>query len=200
MMILALLYLLGEQTSTTAPDDYAQASAVSAMFDATQGSWTRIFASGAKRYVDAEMVLFRDAVDSGCGPSQPAMGSFYCPLDRRVYVDLGVYRELRRRFATAADLAMAYILAHEVAHHVQTLLSGERSTRSELQADCLAGVSWHATAHGARGRAELENAVKAAITVGAHDSSEVLTHGSPAQRVNSFRSGFESGQISVCLK
>jgi len=200
--------------STTPPDDMMAAS-VSSMFDAMQNTWTRLFASTGKRYVESQLVLFRHAVESGCGHSQPAMGSFYCPLDRKAYVDLGVYRELRERFGRSGDLVQAYVLAHEIGHHVQALLSLKQrarrlgaeqpaateglSTRFELQADCLAGVSWHPrTARSALERDDIEKAVRAAVVIGMHESPEALTHGSPVQRVNSFRLGFESGQVSVC--
>lgn len=201
--------------ASTTPEAYMLAASVSSMFDATQDTWIRLFASTGKHYVEAHLVLFRDAVESGCGHSQPAMGSFYCPVDRKAYVDLGIYRELRERFGGSADLVQAYVLAHEIGHHVQALLRIEQrarqlrveqpaaterlSTRFELQADCLAGVSWHSrTARGALEHGDIEKAVNAAVVIGAHESPEALTHGSPAQRVNSFKLGFESGQISVC--
>jgi predicted metalloprotease len=197
--LLALLYLLGVAPCIAAPQDPAPAAVVTARFEAMQRTWSGIFATHGLRFVNAELVLFREAVNSGCGPSRPAMGSFYCAADRMVYADLGVLLELRRRFAASADLAMTYILAHELAHHVQALLRVPRSQDSERQADCLAGVSWHAVRRDARQRAVLEKAIEAAVAAGSPDAS-AQTHGSPAQRISSFRSGVDSGRISACLE
>ena len=214
----ASLPLAGQASpASPQPPDHMMAASVSSMFDATQNTWTRLFASMGKRYIESELVLFRHAVESGCGHSQPAMGSFYCPIDRKAYVDLGVYGELRERFGRTGDLVQAYVLAHEIGHHVQTLLSLKQrdgqlgaeqpaaterlSTRFELQADCLAGVSWYPrTTRSALGRDDIGKAVRAAVVIGVHESPEALTHGSPAQRVNSFRLGFESGQVSSCTR
>jgi predicted metalloprotease len=199
-MLLPFAYLLASYVSGATAADHALASSVSSMFDATQRAWSRTLANDGKRYVAAQMVLFRAAVDSRCGPSQPAMGSFYCALDGKVYVDFEAYFDLRRRFAASADLAMAFIVSHEVAHHVQSQLDGGRVGGGELEADCLAGVSWHARKRGARERANLEQAVRAAVAVGAHGPPEASAHGSPSQRLLAFRSGLDSGRISTCRK
>jgi predicted metalloprotease len=197
--MVALLYLLGVAPCIATPQDSALAAGVTARFEAMQRIWSGIFATHGLRFVNAELVLFREAVNSGCGPSQPATGSFYCAADRKVYADLGVFQELHRRFAASADLAMAYILAHEVAHHVQVLLHVAPSPHSERQADCLAGVFWHAARRDARQRADVEKAIQAAVAAGSPDPS-ALTHGSPTQRIRAFRSGVDSGRISACLE
>jgi uncharacterized protein len=197
--MLALLYLLGVAPCIAAPQEPALAAVVTERFEAMQRTWSRIFATSGLRFVNAELVLFREAVNSGCGPSQPAAGSFYCVADRTVYADLGLLHGLHRRFAASADLATAYILAHEVGHHVQALLRVAPSQDSERQADCLAGVSWHAARRDARQRADLEKAIQAAVAAGSPDAS-AQTHGSPTQRIRWFRSGVDSGRISACLE
>jgi len=189
-----------------AADAYRVVEVASAEFHVTQRRWIQLFASTGRPYVAAQLVPFRVAVDSGCGSSQAADGSFYCPLDRKVYVDLDVHLELQQRFPASAALAQAYILAHEIGHHVQALLDIEHGARPgimqarfELQADCLAGISWHsATATRALERRDVEKAVLEAILIGEHVPSDASTHGSPAERIGSFRRGFESGQFSAC--
>ena len=134
---------------------------VSFVLDDTQRTWTQIFQQQGRSYRHAKLVLFRDAVDSACGTSQSATGPFYCPDDEKVYIDLSFYDELKQRFGAPGDFAQAYVLAHEIGHHVQKLLGietqvqramgthpGERNALSvglELQADCLAGVWGHST-------------------------------------------------------
>jgi predicted metalloprotease len=175
-------------------------------------------------YRDARLVLFRDATESGCGLGQAQMGPFYCPSDEKVYVDLGFYEELRARFGAPGDFAQAYVLAHEIGHHVQKLSGIEAEVRSaqrespgranalsvrmELQADCLAGVWGHSAA--ARGKLEtgdVEEGLGAAAAIGddriqrmggGRVSPEAWTHGSSEQRVEWFRRGLEQGDPDAC--
>jgi predicted metalloprotease len=183
-----------------------------------------VFRRQVPGYEDARLVLFRDAVASGCGQASAAMGPFYCPRDRKAYIDLAFYEELRRRFGAPGDFAQAYVLAHEIGHHVQTLVGTEARVRSaqrarprdanalsvamELQADCLAGVWAHSTARrDLLERGDLEEGLAAAAAVGddriqemstGRVSPESFTHGSSEQRVRWFRRGFESGDPGAC--
>ena len=169
-------------------------------------------------------MLFRDAVDSQCGMGQSAMGPFYCPPDQRVYIDLSFLDELKRRFGAPGDFAQAYVITHEIGHHVQNLLGIERqvraqqqrnpgaandlSVRMELQADCFAGVWGHST--GQRQileQGDLEEGLNAAAAIGddrlqressGRVSPESFTHGSSAQRVEWFRRGLSDGKIESC--
>ena len=175
-----------------------------------------------KPYTRAKLKLFTQAVDTGCGRSSAAIGPFYCPPDQMAYIDLSFYKELRARFGAPGDFAQAYVLAHEMGHHVQNLLgveqdrrtyhSGEsrnqHSVRVELQADCYAGV-W---GHSAAGKkllevGDLEEAVTAAQAIGDDRLSkeagvdvnpETFTHGTSAQRVKWFRRGFDTGKLEAC--
>ncbi|HEU4629359.1 MAG TPA: neutral zinc metallopeptidase, partial [Gemmatimonadaceae bacterium] len=173
-------------------------------------------------YQDATLVLFRNAVQSGCGSAQSAMGPFYCPLDEKVYIDLGFYDDLRARFGAPGDFAQAYVLAHELGHHVQHLLGidqqvrqaqqsnpgegNELSVRLELQADCLAGV-WGYHARNLLEPGDIEEGLNAAAAIGddrlqrqsgtgVHPES--FTHGTSAQRVSWLRRGLESGDPNAC--
>lgn len=189
-----------------------------------QETWAKLLPQYGGRFHPARLVLFRNSTDSGCGPAQSVMGPFYCPLDERVYLDLGFFEELKRRFGASGDFAQAYVLAHELGHHVQHLLgtdakvrqaqesnpsaANEFSVRLELQADCYAGV-W---AHSSEQRQKLEpgdveEALKAASAVGddriqrrttGRINVDSFTHGSAAQRSQSFRRGFESGDPRSC--
>jgi predicted metalloprotease len=194
------------------------------VFDDVQRSWQEAFAKAGKQYRRAKLVIFSRGVNTACGPASVATGPFYCPADERVYLDLGFFGELRSRFGAPGDFAQAYVIAHEVGHHVQRLLgieedvrqrSRERpdqanalSVRLELQADCLAGV-W---AHGVYQRKDLEpgdteEALGAAAAVGddriqqgaqGRISPETFTHGSSEQRTRWFRTGFDSGDANRC--
>jgi predicted metalloprotease len=187
-----------------------------------QATFEAKFTAAGKPYRHAKLVLFTDAVDTGCGRSSRAIGPFYCPADEHAYIDLSFYRELRQRFGAPGDFAQAYVLAHEIGHHLQKLLGVERraqaqrrghgrndtSVRIELQADCFAGV-W---GHDARGKrlleaGDLEEALTAATAIGddrlQHQAGrevnpETFTHGSSAQRVRWFRRGFDSGRFDAC--
>jgi predicted metalloprotease len=166
-------------------------------------------------YQDAHLVLFRDAIRSACGTATTAVGPFYCQLDRKVYIDLGFYDELRRRFGAPGDFAQAYVIAHEVGHHVQNLkgLFGRGEVSSvpiELQADCLAGA-WAKSAD-ARGLVEVgdvDEALNAASQIGddtiqrrstGHVQPETFTHGSSAQRVGAFRRGYDGGAAACGIR
>jgi predicted metalloprotease len=165
--------------------------------------------------------LFRDYTQSGCGGAESATGPFYCPADQKVYIDLGFYDELSRRFAAPGQFAQAYVLAHEIGHHVQNILGIERqaeqgsrkgadssSVRLELQADCFAGVWAHSTQQrGLLEKGDVESALAAAAAVGddrlqkmssGHVSPDSFTHGTSQERTNWFTKGLNSGQISSC--
>ena len=197
---------------------------MSFVLDDSQDNWSRIFAAGNAEYPRARLVLFRDRVNTGCGGAQSATGPFYCPADLKVYIDLGFYDELRRRFGAPGDFAQAYVLAHEIGHHVQNVLGTERkmrqlqqqnpgarnelSVRLELQADCYAGI-WgkHAQDAGRLDAGDVEEALSAASAVGDDRISEMtgssirpesFTHGSAAQRMTWFRRGFDTGRMESC--
>lgn len=193
---------------------------VSFVLDDAQAIWQRRI----RGYPDAKLVLFRDAVRSGCGFAQSAMGPFYCPADQKVYVDLAFYEELRRRFGAPGDFAQAYVLAHEIGHHVQKVLgieprvrqqqqsrpsqANDLSVRMELQADCFAGIWAHSTAQrDLLESGDIEEGLAAAAAVGDDRiqsmsgrgvNPEAFTHGSSRQRVRWFRRGLESGDPDVC--
>ncbi|MCC7053471.1 MAG: zinc metallopeptidase [Gemmatimonadaceae bacterium] len=197
---------------------------MSFVLDDAQANWEKVFTQGGAEYRRARLVLFRDAVNTGCGAAQSASGPFYCPADEKVYVDLGFYDELRRRFGAPGDFAQAYVLAHEIGHHVQNVLGTERqmrqmqqrnpgarnelSVRLELQADCYAGI-WgrHAQQQGRLQPGDIEEALGAASAVGDDRISEMtgsairpesFTHGSAAQRMTWFRRGFDTGTVDAC--
>jgi hypothetical protein len=192
----------------------------------TEETWGAIFRERRRFYEPPKLVLFTDAVDSACGMAGAATGPFYCPGDHKLYVDLSFFGELDQRFGAPGDFAQAYVIAHEVGHHVQNLLgiegkvraargrAGEReanrlSVRLELQADCLAGV-WGNRAEKSRRLLEpgdLEEALRAASAIGddrlqretrGRVVPDSFTHGTSAQRVSWFRRGFESGDIGRC--
>jgi uncharacterized protein len=217
----------GVTTTATRPvEDSAEepeVQFVSFVLDDAQKNWTDILANRNVRYPHAKLVLFRDRVASGCGMAQSATGPFYCPEDQKVYIDLGFYDELKQRFGAPGDFAQAYVLAHEIGHHVQNVLGIERqmrqavgsganqnemSVRLELQADCFAGIWAHTTdqrnmLHGT----DAQEAMNAAAAVGddrlqkmsgRNVSPENFTHGSSEQRTHWFQQGFASGDINSC--
>jgi uncharacterized protein len=198
---------------------------MSYVLDDVQKFWARTFSDSGSTYRDAKLVLFTGSTSSGCGGATSAIGPHYCPADDKVYLDLGFFRELRDRFGAPGDFAEAYVLAHEVGHHVQDLLGisdkvdqqmrsggGEGATglsvRLELQADCFAGV-W---AHSAYERhtlssGDLQEGLNAAAAVGddrlqkeatGRVDRETWTHGSSAERMRWFRAGFDSGDPGNC--
>ncbi len=197
---------------------------VSVVLDSAQADWARILPAAGTPYRPAKLVLFRGAVSSGCGQAQSAMGPFYCPGDEKVYIDLGFYQELRDRFGAPGDFAQAYVLAHELGHHIQKLLGTEAkvrnlqrgspdqenafSVRVELQADCYAGVWAHeADRQGMLEGGDVEEGMGAAAAVGDDRlqrqagqavDPEGFTHGTSAQRTEWFRRGFEHGDIRSC--
>lgn len=199
---------------------------VSVVLADTEDSWRAIFAQSGERYREPRLVLFTDEVASACGFAQAAMGPFYCPGDHKVYIDLAFYEELRSRFGAPGDFAQAYVIAHEVGHHVQNLLgisdqvrraqqaagraeANELSVRLELQADCLAGV-WASHADRARGILEsgdVEEALAAAAAIGddrlqrqttGRVLPESFTHGTSEQRARWFRRGMEGEDLEDC--
>jgi predicted metalloprotease len=213
-----------EGGGASSPEEETLVRFVSFVLDDVQDTWAREFQALGRPYERAKLVLFTDATRSACGVGEAAMGPFYCPLDQKAHIDLGFYQELRRRFGAPGDFAQAYVLAHEIGHHVQNLLglderlraAQERSpgqaralsVRFELQADCLAGVWAHST--GQRDMIEagdVEEAMAAAAAVGddriqkqssGRVNPETWTHGSSEQRARWFGEGFRSGRLSDC--
>jgi predicted metalloprotease len=199
---------------TTTPEEEHLVDFVSFVFDTAQSTWATITAQRGDRYQSAKLVLFRDAVQSACGFAQTATGPFYCPGDHKVYIDLGFYDELRRRFGAPGDFAQAYVLAHELGHHVQTLLgdtfgsSNAGSVRRELQADCFAGIwGYYMAREGVLEQGDAQEGLGAAAAVGDDRlqhmttgtvSPETFTHGTSAQRASWFRRGLQSGRIESC--
>ena len=204
-----------QATSTPAADDTLAAFA-STVLASTEDVWTDIFRQSNAQYTAPRLVLFSGAAQSACGFAQSAMGPFYCPNDEKVYLDLSFFSDLRDRFGAQGDFAEAYVIAHEVGHHVQDLThalqsggGNEVSVRQELQADCLAGV-WGFYAKQKQQLVEpgdLEEALNAASAIGddrlqrqsqRYVVPESFTHGSSAQRTASFKRGFESGNPQAC--
>ena len=212
----------GEVASS--PEEEKLADFVSFVLDDVQQTWSQLLSERHVPYRDAKLVLFRDMTQSGCGTAQSTMGPFYCPLDEKAYVDLGFYDELRRRFGAPGDFAQAYVLAHELGHHVQHLLGTDQQTRRaqqanpdmanslsvrlELQADCYAGV-WGASAakRDKLDPGDVDEGLNAAAAVGddrlqrqatGRVNTESFTHGSAEQRAAWFRRGFSSGKPEQC--
>lgn len=205
----------------TTPEEERLVSFVSFVLDDAQNVWQQQMGSS---YRPAKLVLFRDAVQSACGFAESATGPFYCPGDEKVYIDLGFYEELQQRFGAPGDFAQAYVLAHEIGHHVQNLLgteaevrrtrqtradlANEMSVRLELQADCYAGVWAHSTAQRKLlEQGDVEEGLGAAAAVGddrlqrmggGRVVPESFTHGSSEQRQQWFRSGLEAGRPDAC--
>ena len=202
------------------------ADMISVVMADTEDVWHAIFAEQGRRYEEPTLVLFTGATRSACGVGQAAMGPFYCPADKNAYIDLSFYDDMRTRFKAPGDFAQAYVIAHEVGHHVQNLLgissrvremqsgmskvqANEMSVRLELQADCLAGV-WANRADRARNILEsgdVEEALNAASAIGddrlqkqsqGRIVPESFTHGTSAQRQRWFRAGLSSGDPDAC--
>jgi len=209
-----------------APGEDPLAEFVAVVLGDTEDTWQMLFHSAGRRYEEPRLVLFSDAVQSACGHAQAAMGPFYCPADRKVYIDLSFYRDLRERHAAPGDFAQAYVIAHEVGHHVQNLLgiadqvqrqraqieqqaANRLQVRMELQADCFAGL-WAHHADRARGileQGDVEEALNAATAIGddrlQHEAQgyvvpESFTHGTSTQRVRWFERGLRSGDLQSC--
>jgi uncharacterized protein len=206
------------------PDEEKEVQFVSFVLDDAQGFWTQEFEAAGKPYRRAKLVLFRDQVSSGCGLASSATGPFYCPLDQKVYIDLGFFNELNRRFQAPGDFAQAYVLAHEIGHHIQQQLGIEQevrqesqanpeeanalSVRLELQADCLAGV-WARSTYdrGILESGDLQEGLIAAAAVGddriqtqaqGRIDPESFTHGTSEQRSHWLQTGFDSGRLEAC--
>ena len=197
---------------------------LSAVLDSNQAFWERTLPTMGARYERAKLVLFRDATQTACGLGESASGPFYCPGDGKVYVDLSFLEELKTRFGAPGDFAQAYVLAHEIGHHVQNVLgisdqvrraqSQDRaqanalSVRLELQADCYAGVWGHLAAQQGRlDEGDLEEGLGAAAAVGddriqrqatGRVNPESWTHGSSEQRMQWFKRGFQGGRADAC--
>ncbi|PWB35454.1 neutral zinc metallopeptidase [Pseudomonas sp. SDI] len=218
---------LSPQTRTAPPANDQQAEFVRSILGDTEDTWQAIFAQAGKTYKDPTLILFSGQVSSACGYATSATGPFYCPADQRVYLDMGFFKEMEQRFAAAGDFAQAYVIAHEIGHHVQTLLgvsakvqaarqNGQKMegdngllVRQELQADCLAGV-WAYQAqqrHNWLEAGDVEEALNAANAIGddrlqqqgqGRVVPDSFTHGTSAQRVRWFKTGFADGQINQC--
>jgi len=216
----------GTRPSAQDLKDDPLADRVSVVVADTEDVWTEIFAAQGQRYAAPTLVMFTGATRSACGLGQAAMGPFYCPADKKAYIDLGFYEQMRTRFNAPGDFAQAYVIAHEIGHHVQNLLGisgqvhamkqqlGEAegnalSVRLELQADCFAGV-WANRADRARNILEsgdVEEALNAASAIGDDTLQkqsggavvpESFTHGTSAQRQEWFRAGLQSGDPDQC--
>ncbi len=198
---------------------------VSFVLDDTQKTWEQILPRQAGRpYRHAKLVLFRNYTQSGCGGAESATGPFYCPQDEKVYIDLGFYDELKQRFGAPGEFAQAYVLAHEIGHHIQKVVGTEARVRQmnqgnrrtdnalsvkvELQADCYAGVWAHSTQQrNLLEQGDIQSALGAAAAVGddrlqkmstGQVAPDSFTHGSSAQRMHWFQQGFDSGSIAAC--
>jgi uncharacterized protein len=214
-----------DQASLSA-EDKELADFVSVVLADTEDTWTVLFAADNREYREPTLVLFTDAVESACGFAESAVGPFYCPADEKVYIDLGFYGDLKERYGAPGDFAQAYVVAHEVGHHVQNLLgiseqvqsaqqglstvdANRLSVMQELQADCFAGV-WAHNADEARDlleQGDIEEGLNAASSIGddrlqmesqGRVTPDSFTHGSSAQRVSWFQTGLESGDVNSC--
>ena len=208
------------------PADDKMASFVSTVLADTEDVWKQVFTQGGASYQEPRLVLFRGATSTACGQGQAAMGPFYCPADQKVYIDLGFYETLQKRLGAPGDFAQAYVIAHEVGHHVQNLLGitgkmdqmrgrvskaeyNAMSVRLELQADCFAGTWAH---HAQRARSileqgDVEEAMNAAAKIGDDALQgakggavvpESFTHGTSAQRARWFNTGLQQGSVKAC--
>ena len=210
----------------TSPAEDQKADFVSVVLADTEDTWSAIFRQQGETYREPTLVLFSGSVQSACGYAQAAVGPFYCPLDQKLYIDLSFYEDLQNRYQAPGDFAQAYVIAHEVGHHVQNLLgisgqvqrlqrqvskteANQLSVRLELQADCFAGI-WAHNAQRSRQileQGDIEEALNAASSIGddrlqrqsrGYVSPESFTHGSSAQRVRWFTKGIQSGDPNQC--
>jgi predicted metalloprotease len=212
---------------TQAAGEDGEKAFISRVLADTEDVWTSVFKSFGRNYPDPTLVIYSGITRTACGAGQAAMGPFYCPLDQKVYVDLAFYDELKRRFNVSGDFAQAYVIAHEVGHHVQKQLgildkvqelkqraddevtANQIQVRTELQADCLAGV-WANLNDQMKKRlqpGDIEEALNAASQIGddmiqkkmtGRVVPDAFTHGTAAQRVHWFKAGFESGRMDAC--
>ena len=213
------------QTQRPATEDQA-AEFVSVVLADTEDTWSNLFQQMGRTYVEPKLVLFTNAVESACGFARSAVGPFYCPADQKVYIDLSFYQDLKNKYQAPGDFAQAYVIAHEVGHHVQNLMgissrvsrlqrrvseveANQLSVRQELQADCFAGVGAY---HANQSRqilepGDIEEALNAASSIGddrlqsqsrGYVVPESFTHGSSAQRVRWFKRGIQTGDPAQC--
>jgi predicted metalloprotease len=220
--------LLPSGPTTTAPSgkstlDPAIKDVVLRVLGSTERRWSDVFAASGQKYTPTELVFYRGGTQSGCGAAQAAMGPFYCPTDKRIYLDTDFFQELSQRFGAPGDFAMAYVVAHEVGHHVQDLegtldqahnLQARASetegnaiqVKVELQADCYAGV-WAARDQNLLEPGDVEEGMRAAEAIGDDTLQrqmqgtvvpESFTHGSSAQRMNALQTGLKSGDPAAC--
>ena len=211
---------------SASPEEKRLAEFVSVVLADTEDTWHALFRSMGKTYEEPRLVLFSGAVESACGFASAAVGPFYCPADQKVYIDLSFYSDLKSRFGAPGDFAQAYVISHEVGHHVQNLLgiaekvhslrgrvsekeANKLSVMMELQADCLSGV-WAHHADKARKileQGDVEEALNAASAIGddrlqrkarGYVTPDSFTHGSSAQRMHWFKRGLETGSIGQC--
>ena len=213
-------------TRQTSPQSDRLADFVSVVLADTEDTWRPLFKEMGGNYVEPTLVLFSDRVESACGFAKAAVGPFYCPADQKLYIDLSFYRDLQERLQAPGDFAQAYVIAHEVGHHVQNLMgisdkvrslqsrvseveANQLSVRLELQADCFAGI-WANKAQNSRQVLEagdIEEALNAASSIGddrlqsqskGYVVPESFTHGSSAQRVRWFKKGIQTGDVEQC--
>ena len=213
-----------QQGQVGAPTGDPQAEFAAVVLASTEDAWTRVFQQAGERYQPPTLVLFNDAVQSACGTNSAAVGPFYCPGDQKLYIDLGFFRELDQKFGAPGDFAQAYVIAHEVGHHLQVLLGvseqvsaarqraseteGNRlSVLQELQADCFAGVWGNHAGQKMLQDGDVEEGLRAAAAIGddtlqrksqGRVSPESWTHGSSEQRVEWLRRGLSQGTIEAC--
>lgn len=211
-----------QQQGTPAAND-EMGKFASKVLSTTERTWTRIFKENGRQYEEPRMVLFSGYVQSACGAAQSAMGPFYCPRDKKIYIDLSFFRDMSSRLGASGDFAHAYVIAHEVGHHVQTLLgiaekvtaarlrsskteANRLSVRMELQADCMAGV-WARDNKNILEQGDIEEGINAASAIGddrlqkrgqGYVVPESFTHGTSAQRVEWFKRGIQTGDLRQC--
>jgi len=211
-----------QQQGTPAAND-EMGKFASKVLSTTERTWARIFTENGRQYEEPRMVLFSGYVQSACGAAQSAMGPFYCPRDKKIYIDLSFFRDMSSRLGASGDFAHAYVIAHEVGHHVQTLLgiaekvtaarmrsskadANRLSVRMELQADCMAGV-WARDNKNILEQGDIEEGINAATAIGddrlqkrsqGYVVPESFTHGTSAQRVEWFKRGIQTGDLRQC--
>ena len=211
--------------TTGVQENDPQAEFVSVVLKDIENTWSEVFAQRGEDYPEPQLVIFTNATQSACGVGQSAMGPFYCPADEKVYLDLSFFHDLETRFGAPGDFAQAYVVAHEVGHHVQTVTgisskvtaarqriserdANQLSVRQELQADCYAGVWGHyAARRGLLEPGDAEEGLRAAAAIGddriqrqtqGHVAPESWTHGSSEQRMTWLRRGLDSGHVDAC--
>ena len=211
---------------TSTPEEEKQVKFVSVILADTEDTWKKIFAQQGQTYQEPKLRLFRGSVRSACGMASAAVGPFYCPADQKAYLDLSFFDELARKFGAPGDFAQAYVIAHEIGHHIQTITgissrvqrqkqglsqadANELSVRQELQADCYSGIWAHhaKTERNMLEEGDLEEGLRAATAIGddtlqrrsgGQVMPESFTHGTSAQRVKWFRIGFKTGDLNAC--